>query len=82
MIFKLHIAYNKHKMIKIGNQIGEKPQVLSQMLEYFAANCTFMHRLKWRSGWDWGWTRIFLTDDNCSNLQQKNGHLFIAWNTF
>ena len=26
-------------MIKIINQIREKPQVLSQMLEYFAANC-------------------------------------------
>ena len=33
MIFKPHTVYNKHEMIKIGNQIREKPQVLSQMLE-------------------------------------------------
>ena len=33
MIFKLHAVYNKHVMIQIGNQIREKSQVLSQMLE-------------------------------------------------
>ena len=32
MMFKLHTVYNKREMIKIGNQIREKPQVLSQML--------------------------------------------------
>ena len=33
MIFRFHAVYNKHEMIKIGNQIREKLQVLSQMLE-------------------------------------------------
>ena len=33
MIFRLHTVYNKHEMIKIGNQIRETSQVLSQMLE-------------------------------------------------
>ena len=33
MIFRLHTVYNKHEMIKIGNQIREKSQVLSQVLE-------------------------------------------------
>ena len=33
MIFRLHAAYNKHEMIKIGNQVRKKSQVLSQMLE-------------------------------------------------
>ena len=33
MMYKLHTVYNKHEMIKIGNQITEKSQVLSQMLE-------------------------------------------------
>ena len=28
MIFRLHTVYNKHEMIKIGNQIREKHQVL------------------------------------------------------
>ena len=32
-IFSLHIVYNKHEMIKIGNQIREKLQALSQVLE-------------------------------------------------
>ena len=35
MIFRNYTVYNKHKMIKIGNQIREKPQVLFQMLESF-----------------------------------------------
>ena len=33
LIFTLHIVYNKHEMIKIGNKIREKSQVLSQMFE-------------------------------------------------
>ena len=33
MIFKLYTVYKKQEMIKIGNQIREKSQVLSQMLE-------------------------------------------------
>ena len=33
MIFRLHTVYIKHQMIKIGNQIKEKSQVLSQGLE-------------------------------------------------
>ena len=35
MIIRLHVLYNKHKMIKIGNQTGEKWQILSQVLEKF-----------------------------------------------
>ena len=33
MIFRLYTDYNKHKMIKIGNQIRDKSKVLSQVLE-------------------------------------------------
>ena len=33
MIFRLYIIYNKHEMIKIGNQAIEKWQVLSQILD-------------------------------------------------
>ena len=33
MIFSLYTAFNKHKMIKIDNQITEISQVLSQGLE-------------------------------------------------
>ena len=33
MIFRLYTVYNKHEMIKIGNQTREKSQVLSQVLE-------------------------------------------------
>ena len=33
MIFRLYTVYNKHEMIKIGNQTAEKSQVLSQVLE-------------------------------------------------
>ena len=33
MIFRLHTVHNKHQMIKIGNQIREKSQVLLQVLE-------------------------------------------------
>ena len=33
MIFRLYTVYNKHEMIEIGNQIKEKSQILSQMLE-------------------------------------------------
>ena len=40
MIFKLYTVYNKHEMIKIANQTRDKLQVLSQMLETFAADCT------------------------------------------
>ena len=32
-IFRLYAAYNKHELIKIGNQTSEKSQVLSQFLE-------------------------------------------------
>ena len=35
MISKLYTVYNKHEMVKIGNQTREKSQVLSQVLEYF-----------------------------------------------
>ena len=35
MIFRLYILYNKHKMIKNGNQNREISKVLSQVLEYF-----------------------------------------------
>ena len=31
--FRLHTVYNKHEMIKIGKEVREKLQVLSQMLE-------------------------------------------------
>ena len=33
IIFRLHIVYNKHEMIKIDSQIREKSQVLLQVLE-------------------------------------------------
>ena len=33
MIFRLYFDYKKHDMIKIGNQIRENSQVLSQVLE-------------------------------------------------
>ena len=33
MIFRLYTVYNKHEMVKTGNQIREKSQVLWQMLE-------------------------------------------------
>ena len=33
MIFKLYTEYNKHEMIKIGNETREKSQVLSQVIE-------------------------------------------------
>ena len=39
MNFRLCIVYNKHEMIKIYSQIGEKVQILSQMLEQFSADC-------------------------------------------
>ena len=32
MIFRFYTVYNKHEMIKIGNQTGEESQVLSQVL--------------------------------------------------
>ena len=32
-IFRLYTAYNKHEIINIDNQISEKSQVLSQVLE-------------------------------------------------
>ena len=32
-IFRLYTAYNKHEMIKIGNQARENSQVLLQVLE-------------------------------------------------
>ena len=31
--FRLHTVYNKHDMTKIRNQIREKSQILSQMIE-------------------------------------------------
>ena len=33
MIFRLHTVYNKHDVIKIGNQNRDKSQILSQVLE-------------------------------------------------
>ena len=33
MILRLYAVYSKHEMIKIGNQIKEKLQILSQVLE-------------------------------------------------
>ena len=33
MTFKLYAVYNKHEMIKIGNQTRGKSQVLSRVLE-------------------------------------------------
>ena len=33
VIFKIYIFYNKHELIKIYNQAGEKSEVLSQGLE-------------------------------------------------
>ena len=33
MIYRFYTVYNKHEMIKIGNQTTEKSQVLSQVLE-------------------------------------------------
>ena len=33
IIFRLHTVYNKHEIIKTVNQIKEKWQVLSQVLE-------------------------------------------------
>ena len=33
MIFRLYNVYNKHEMLKIVNQTGEKSQVLLQVLE-------------------------------------------------
>ena len=33
IILSLYIVYKKHEMIKIGNQVREKLQVLSQKLE-------------------------------------------------
>ena len=33
MIFVLYTVYNKHEIVKIGNQIREKSQILSQVLE-------------------------------------------------
>ena len=33
LIFKLYTVYNNYEMIKIGDQISEKSQVLSQVLE-------------------------------------------------
>ena len=33
IIFRLYTAYNKHEMMKIGNETREKSQVLSQVLE-------------------------------------------------
>ena len=39
MIFGLHTAYNKHEMIKIGNQIREKSQVHRKCSNNFAADC-------------------------------------------
>ena len=33
MIFRLYTVYNKHEMIKIGNQTREISQALSQVLE-------------------------------------------------
>ena len=33
MIFRLYSVYDKHETIKIGNQIREKSQILSQVLE-------------------------------------------------
>ena len=35
MIFRLYTVYNKHEVIKIGNQTSEKSKVLSQVHEYF-----------------------------------------------
>ena len=35
MIFRLYTVYNKHEIIKIGNQTIEKYQVLSQVLKIF-----------------------------------------------
>ena len=35
MFFRLYAVYKKYEMIKIGNQIGEKSQVLSQARAYF-----------------------------------------------
>ena len=40
MIFKIYTVCNKHEMIKIGNQTGEKSQILSQVLKNFAVDCT------------------------------------------
>ena len=43
MIFKIYAVNKKHEVLKIGSQIREKLQVLSQMLEYnFVADCTFV----------------------------------------
>ena len=33
MILSLYTVYNKHEMIKIGNETREKLQILSQVLE-------------------------------------------------
>ena len=33
MIVRLFIDYNKHEIIKIGNQTGKKLETLSQVLE-------------------------------------------------
>ena len=33
MIFRLYTAYNKHEMIKVGDQTREKSQELTQVLE-------------------------------------------------
>ena len=36
MIFRLYAVYNKHEMVKIGNQTSENSKALSQELEQFS----------------------------------------------
>ena len=39
MIYKLHTVYNKHEMIKIGNQITENRKYYRKYSNNFAADC-------------------------------------------
>ena len=66
MIFRLHTVYTKHEMIKICNQIREKPQVLSQMLEYFCCRLCFIYC-----------TRSVITSNESAVLENK--YHFKVW---
>ena len=41
MIFRFYVVFNRHQLIKIGNQTREKSQELSQCSNNFAADCSF-----------------------------------------
>ena len=51
MNFRLHIDYNKHEMIKIGNQTKKNCKYYRKCSDNFSADCMTLSACSFLAGW-------------------------------